>query len=102
MKIKIKANKSLVGGYFYTVLAPPHGKVVFETGEGALAYAHKFITRWQKESAAFSMVRQIGINLLNVADSCFIQKLQRNKCKGISKSQYGYLKGIYERQQREW
>jgi hypothetical protein len=70
--------------------------------DAAAMEAEKRWKRFYKESAAKSMLDCVSHNLLNVADQMFISKLQRTKCKGITVAQYGYLKGIYERQQREW
>lgn len=74
----------------------------FNNPEAAQEYARKIFKRYVKESAAFSMVMQIAVNLLCQKDNEFINKLIKNKCKGISKAQYGYLKGIHERQERDW
>lgn len=74
----------------------------FNNPEAAQEYARKIFKRYVKESAAFSMCMTIAVNLLSVRDSEFIAKLIKNKCKSITKAQYGYLKGIHERQEREW
>lgn len=74
----------------------------FNNPEAAFDYGRKTYKRYYKEQAAFSMLQTIAVNLLCIRDKEFIDKLLKTKCKGISKSQYGYLKGIHERQVREW
>lgn len=101
MKIKIKAVKTVMGNYFWKV-ETPHNWNAFETNEGAFEYVRKYIKRYQKESSAASMVRILSVNLLSIKEAEFVYKLEKSNCKGITKRQYGYLKGIYERQQREW
>lgn len=100
-KLRVFGAKSITGGFYWYVKTPTSVNA-FEEHQAAILYASKFCTRWRKEHSAYSMVSTIAVNLLNVADSCFVQKLLRSKCKGISQSQYGYLKGIHERQERAW
>jgi hypothetical protein len=74
----------------------------FTDYSAAAQEAQKRWLRFYKESAAKSMLDCIPHNSLNVADQMFISKLQKTNCKGITVAQYGYLRGIYDRQQREW
>lgn len=74
----------------------------FLTFEGASEQAKKLWKKYYKESAAYAMAQNISINLLTVVDSEFVKTMVKRKCKGITKQQYGYLKGIHERQEREW
>lgn len=74
----------------------------FENYEGATEYALKVYKRYYKEQAAYSRLCQISSNLLSVEERAFYNKLVRTRCKGITKAQYGFLTGIYERQEREW
>ena len=105
MKIKIKSHKSLFcgsfGNIFWTVTF--NGKTTsYPNAEAAFQGATKRYKRFYKESAAFSMLKDLAHNMLEIKEYDFVTKLHRTKCAGITKSQYGYLKGIYERQQREW
>jgi len=74
----------------------------YQSYEVALKMGISVQTKYIRECSAFSKLGRISVNLLNLADLAFIQKLQRNKCKGITHTQYQYLSGIYERQEREW
>ena len=68
----------------------------------ALARLNKDIKRIYKESSAYSMARTLSSTGLNLAEGELVRKLNKSKCKGITPKQWGYLKGIHERQQREW
>lgn len=74
----------------------------FNNPEAAVRWGVKQSKRFYKECAAYSMVCTTAVNLLSIKDSEFIQKLLQSKCVGITKPQYGYIKGIHERQEREW
>jgi hypothetical protein len=74
----------------------------FLTFEACSIEAKKRWKRYYKESAAFAMVSSLYSNLLSLDELDFIKHLVKVKCKGITKAQYGYLKGIHERQEREW
>jgi len=96
MRIKLrKADK-------YWIVEFRGERKIFEQYEGATNYALKIWKRYYKEQAAYSMLLGISINLLSVEEAEFYTKLSKSKCKGISKAQYGYLKGIHERQEREF
>jgi len=73
----------------------------FITLQAAMYWSMKEAKRWYKESAAYSMLRAVVQDRMTVREQDFIIHLPA-KCKGITKAQYGYLKGIHERQQREW
>jgi hypothetical protein len=70
--------------------------------DAAAIEATKRWLKFYRESAAKSKLDCISQNLLSVRDLDFVKKLHRSNCKGITKAQYGYLSGIYERQEKEW
>lgn len=74
----------------------------FNNPTAAYEYAKKTFKRYYKEQAAYSMVQTISVNLLCLRDVEFITKMKANKCKRISTAQYGFIKGIHERQERDW
>lgn len=74
----------------------------FNSNLAAITFADKQWKRYYKEQAAYSMLLTIAYNLLNSQDQLFVLKLKDTNCKSITKKQYGYLKGIHERQVREW
>jgi hypothetical protein len=74
----------------------------FLTFEAALKDMNKRLKRVYKEASAYSIARTISSNLLSIDEGTLVRKLNKSKCKGITPKQYGYLKGIHERQQREW
>lgn len=74
----------------------------FNNFPAAVEYGRKLFKRYYKEMSAFAMTQTLAINLLSVIDLEFIKKLKKSSCKGITPKQYGYLKGIYERQKAEW
>lgn len=74
----------------------------FHTFDAAMTFLKKTLTRAYKEASAYSMARSISSNLLSIDEQALVRKLCKNKCKGITPKQYGYLKGIHERQEREW
>jgi hypothetical protein len=99
--VQIRSNQCIVGGRYWYVKTPTT-TTHYEHAEGAFTYAQKYLLRHRKEMSAFAMLDSISINLCSVEEADLIKKLKKNKCKGITKSQYGWLKGIYERQVREW
>lgn len=101
MKIILRSNPTLNGQIFWTVQTPK-SRTCYEHYEGALQFVHKYILRERKEMSAYSMVQAVSENLLNIDETALIRTLKRTKCRGITKKQYGYLKGIHERQEREW
>ncbi len=100
-KLHIKAQKALNGRWFYIATADS-GTTCYADFEGARQYAWKKLKRARKEASALSMVLNVSINLLSMQERDLIFKLQNSKCAGITPRQYGYLKGIYERQERAW
>jgi hypothetical protein len=101
MKMQIRSQRSVVGDLFWIV--DFNGAVtVYHNVHAAQEAAFKRYKRWYKENGAFSRLSKISDNLLSVEEYQFIQKMRKSKCKGITKAQYGYLVGIYDRQQREW
>lgn len=96
-------RKSRTHGYWnLQILAPISYSNWFQTHEGAVTKAKQVFTRYRKECSAYSMATQIQFLFLTTIEYEFVYKVLKNKCKGITESQYGYLKGIYERQQRKW
>jgi hypothetical protein len=81
------------GGYNYHHFISP---------DGAFEFAKQWIKRFYKECVAYSCLQTIAVNRLSVEEHGLIQKLLRTRCKGITKAQYGWLRGIHERQEREW
>ena len=98
--MKILIRKDQANGYWKARVG--NWNNWFLSFEAATLEAVKQYKRFYKESSAFSMVENIGANLLSARDQEFVAKLNKNKCKGITKRQYGYIKGIHERQEREW
>ena len=74
----------------------------FDTFDVALKRLNKVLKRIYKESSAYSMARTLSSTGLSIDEGALVRKLNKSKCKGITPKQYGYLKGIHERQQREW
>jgi hypothetical protein len=104
-KYSIKSSTSLTGELFWVVKVTTDNKISvtsFATFDGASESVRKRILRERKESSAFSMVKNISINLLSHKDAELVNKLKSSFCLGITPRQYGYLKGIYERQERSF
>jgi hypothetical protein len=100
-KLFIKAQKSITGGWFY-IATQDKTTTCYSSFEAARQYGWKKLKRMQKEASAFAMISQISVNLLSVKDAELVNKLKNTKCASITPRQYGYLKGIYERQERAW
>jgi hypothetical protein len=98
--VKALIRKDKVNGYWKARFDNKHEW--FRTFEAADLWARKEVKRWYKESAAYACLTGLRINQLTCREAEFYDKLYLNKCKGITKAQYGYLRGIHERQQREW
>lgn len=102
MKLKIKCiqNPLWVASVWEVSF---NGKVEqFNNPTAAYEYAKKVFKRYYKEQAAYSMLMTLAVNLFSNIERDFYNKLYQTRCKGITKRQYGYLAGIYERQMREW
>lgn len=54
-----------------------------------------------RELSAWAKLYKLNMRLLTLRETEFIKKLLKNKCFGITKRQYGYLSGIYERQVKQ-
>jgi hypothetical protein len=100
-QLKIAAASLHSNGFYWSVQTP-QGWTYYEHSSGAFTYARKYMLRNRKEMSAFSMLNKISINLCTFDEAELIRKLIRNSCKGITKAQYGWLVGIYERQERAW
>src|ERR1700685_461515 len=74
----------------------------WEDFDKARAHLNRAMTRAWKEASAYSMARTISSNQLSMAEADVVRKLCKTKCRGITPKQWGYIKGIHERQQREW
>jgi hypothetical protein len=70
----------------------------FNFFEGALTTWLQLEKQNIREQSAWSKLSQINRRLLTCIEDVFICKLQKSKCLNITKRQYGYLSGIYERQ----
>jgi hypothetical protein len=100
-KYKIKAVKSLSGAFYFQVIEKGN-TTAFSNFAAAKESVWRRLKRERKETSAFSMLVALSINLLSMQELSLYKKLAITSCKGISPRQYGYLKGIYERQDREW
>jgi hypothetical protein len=67
--------------------------------EGARARWNKLCELVKREQKALDMLKKISMRLLSVREYHFIIHMDKSKCRKITKRQYGYLKGIWERQQ---
>jgi hypothetical protein len=70
----------------------------FKYADGAFAFWLQIEKQFVREQKAWAKIYALNMRLLNMHDMTFIQKLLKNKCSNITKRQYGYLSGIYERQ----
>lgn len=69
--------------------------------EGAVNTWRLIESKTYREQSAWSKLQHINRRYLNCADNLFIHRLDKSKCINITKRQYGYLSGIYERQVKE-
>jgi hypothetical protein len=102
LKIQIKSVATLRPDQFYWRVTKDGVSTNYAEYEGAYAVVAKYLKRAYKECSGFSMVSSLNATLLSEQELSLITKLRRTRCKGITKPQYGYLKGIHERQVREW
>ena len=100
-KIQIRAVSLHSSGFFWSVVTPL-GQTNYIHSAGAFTYAQKYCLKHRKEMSAFSILARIIVNLLTVEEAELVAALRKNSCKGITKAQYGWLVGIYERQERAW
>jgi hypothetical protein len=70
----------------------------FNFFEGALNTWLSLEKQVLREQSAWSKLQNINRRLLTCVEDTFICKLLKSKCLNITKRQYGYLSGIYERQ----
>lgn len=101
MKMQIRSQRNVMN-YIYWTVDIDGDVTTYADVEAAYKSAAKRFKRYYKESAAFSMLSKVSANLCTIDEWEFIKKIRRTKCKGITPKQYGYLKGIYERQERAW
>lgn len=71
----------------------------FHFYEGALNWWLRVEKQVTREIKAWNLLRSISLQLCEVQESKLIHGLMKTACHNISKRQYGWLKGIYERQQ---
>ena len=76
-------------------------RVAFAYPDGAFAFWLQLEKQFVRESKAWAKIYGLNSRLLNMHDMIFIQKLLKSKCNNITKRQYGYLSGIYERQMKQ-
>lgn len=74
----------------------------FTSFVAAQIYAEKLVTRAYKEMVAYSIICHLETWLLPSREEELVVKLRDLKCIGITKRQYGYLRGIWERQKGKW
>ena len=98
--MKALIRKDQVNGYWKARFNNRHEW--FHTFDAAALWAKKEMKRFYKESTAFTIVGAITTTQLACRELELVEKLVRTKCKGITKAQYGWLRGIHERQTREW
>lgn len=97
MRIRIKYNQG-----FWVVFFGNYKPEVFSSHEAAIEATQKRWKRFYKENVAYSIVQKLSINKLSEHEKDFVLKLAQTQCKGITKKQYGWIRGLYERQEREW
>jgi hypothetical protein len=99
-KAKIYKSHTLYG-YVWTVDVGK-ARTYWDDFDKAMSWLKRALTREVKEAGAYSMARSISSNLLSIDEANLVRKLCKSKCRGITPKQWGYIKGIHERQQREW
>ena len=100
LKAEIKRNQF----NHWTLSYPKSGNITtttFKFPDGAFAFWLQLEKQFVRESKAWAKIYGLNIRLLNMHDMIFIQKLLKSKCNNITKRQYGYLSGIYERQVKQ-
>jgi hypothetical protein len=97
--IKVHSNPLT---FYWSVIHPNGNSTHYEKYEAAFAYVVKKLKRELKEQVAYSRALKISINLLALIERAFVTEMLKCKCIGITKKQYGWIAGIYERQQKEW
>jgi hypothetical protein len=102
LKIQIKSVPTRTPGQFWWRVTIGNNTTNYAEYAGAYTYVEKYMKRYYKECSAYAMIQTLAVNMLSVDESKLALKLKRTRCKGITVKQYGYLKGIHERQQRVW
>jgi len=99
----LKATITKESGFWHVhYLSNGHTKCsVFMFPDGAFNFWLKLEKQYIQDQKAWAKIYKLNIRLLNMHDMTFIQKLLKNKCANITKKQYGYLSGIYERQVKQ-
>lgn len=97
--MKIKISKNRLGNW---IVEFNKHETAFANYDAATEFALKIWKRYYKEQAAFARLESINPLKLSIRELDFYDDLSRTKCKGITKAQYGFLAGIYERQERKW
>jgi hypothetical protein len=85
----------------YWAVITHRGTTRFMYADGAFAFWLQLEKQFVRESKAWAKIYGLNIRLLNMHDMTFIRKLLKSKCNNITKKQYGYLSGIYERQVKQ-
>lgn len=94
----VNTNNVLFWEVCYNRNGSGYTSTAFAYADGAFAFWRQLEKQFVREQKAWAKIYSLNIRLLNMHDMTFIQKLLKNKCVGITKRQYGYLSGIYERQ----
>jgi hypothetical protein len=66
--------------------------------DGAIGKLTKIGKQIKQEQKALRYLKEIELTLLSVREYHFIVHMDASKCKNITRRQYGFLKGIWERQ----
>ena len=68
--------------------------------DGAIHRLSRIIEQITREQKALKWLNSLTDQFLSCEEYVFIGHLRKTKCFGITKKQYGYLRGICERQPR--
>jgi len=69
----------------------------FQYPDGAISLWNTISAQVIREQKAYSKLYYINLRLLDIREGVFIRGLLKTKCLNITKRQYGYLSGLYER-----
>ena len=97
----VNTNSILFWEVCYNRNGTGHASTAFKYSDGAFAFWLQLEKQFVRESKAWAKIYGLNIRLLNMHDMIFVQKLLKSKCNNITKRQYGYLSGIYERQVKQ-
>ena len=70
---------------------------IFMFPDGAFRYWKQLEEKSNREEKARAIIGTINFRLLSTKDYKFAEKMFNSNCVAITKRQYGYLKGIQER-----